>query len=122
VRVADGTAAIVTGDERVRLRTGPAATPPLPGAEPDGEGWLAELPRGETQAALATLLSAEIEVREVRPIVSVPLFELSPALSPSAWTADALLNGGAIGGPAIALAVHAAALVALAGAALKRVP
>lgn len=68
VRVADGTAAIVTGDERVRIRTGPATAQPLPGAERDGEGWLAELPRAEAQEAPATLLAAEIEVREVRPL------------------------------------------------------
>jgi ABC-2 type transport system ATP-binding protein len=68
VRVADGTAAMAAADERVRIRTGPTAAAPLPGAEPDGEGWLAELPRGETQAALAALLAAGVEVREVRPL------------------------------------------------------
>ena len=52
----------------------------------------------------------------------MPLFELAPALSPAAWTADALLNGGAIAGPVVALAIHAVALVALAAAALRRVP
>jgi ABC-type Mn2+/Zn2+ transport system ATPase subunit len=68
VRVADGTAAIATGEERVRIRTGPTPSAPLPGAERDGEGWLAELPRSEAQAALAALLAAEVEVREVRPL------------------------------------------------------
>jgi hypothetical protein len=68
IRVAGGTAALAAGEERVRIRTGPAAAAPLPGAERDGDGWLAELPRGEAQAALAALLAAEIEVREVRPL------------------------------------------------------
>jgi hypothetical protein len=68
VRVADGTAALATGEERVRIRTGPTPAAPLPSAERDGEGWLAELPRSEAQAALAALLAAGVEVREVRPL------------------------------------------------------
>jgi energy-coupling factor transporter ATP-binding protein EcfA2 len=68
VRVAGGTAAIADGGERVRIRTGPSATAPLAGAERDGEGWIAELPRAEAQAALAEVLAAEVEVREVRPL------------------------------------------------------
>jgi ABC-2 type transport system ATP-binding protein len=68
VRVADGTAAIVTGEERVRIRTGRADEAPLPGAMPDGAGWLVELPRSDAQAALAALLAAGVEVREVRPL------------------------------------------------------
>jgi len=68
VRVADGSAAVVTGEERVRIRTGRAAAAPLPGATADGEGWLAELPRSESQAALAALVAAGVEVREVRPL------------------------------------------------------
>jgi hypothetical protein len=81
-------------------------------------------------AALGTLAGARLVSRPAVAfallaafaIVSVPLFELAPALSPAAWTADALLNGGAIAGPFAALAVHAAAAVALATGALKRVP
>jgi hypothetical protein len=81
-------------------------------------------------AALGTLAGARLVSRPAvafaalatLAIVSVPLFELAPALSPAAWTADALLNGGAIAGPFVALAVHASAVVALAGLALKRVP
>jgi hypothetical protein len=68
VRVADGTATIVTGEERVRIRTGRAAATPLPGATRDGEGWLAELPRSQVQEALAALLTAGVEIREVRPL------------------------------------------------------
>jgi hypothetical protein len=52
----------------MRIRTGPSATAPLAGAEPDGEGWIAELPRAEAQAALAEVLAADVEVREVRPL------------------------------------------------------
>jgi hypothetical protein len=81
-------------------------------------------------AALGTLACARLIARPAVAfaalaavaIVSVPLFELAPALSPAAWTADALLNGGAIAGPVVALAIHAVALVALAAAALRRVP
>jgi hypothetical protein len=81
-------------------------------------------------AALGTLAGARLVARPAVAfaalaafaIVSVPLFELAPALSPAAWTADALLNGGPIAGPAVASAVHAAAVVALAAVALKRVP
>jgi hypothetical protein len=81
-------------------------------------------------AALGTLASARLLTRPAVAfaalatvaIVSVPLFEFAPALSPAAWTADALLNGGEVAGPVVALAVHAAALVALAAVALKRVP
>jgi hypothetical protein len=80
-------------------------------------------------AALGTLSCARLVARPAvafailaaAAIVSVPLFELDPALSPAAWTADALLDGGAIAGPAIALAVHAVAVVALAAVALERV-
>jgi hypothetical protein len=53
-------------------------------------------------------------------IVAVPLFELAPALSPAAWAADALTDGGAIAAPAVALAVHTAAVVAVAAWALRR--
>jgi hypothetical protein len=75
-------------------------------------------------AALGTLSCARLVARPAVAfaILSVPLFELDPALSPAAWTADALLDGGAIAGPAIALAVHAVAVVALAAVALERVP
>ena len=69
VRVADGSAAIVTGEERVRIRDRPRRRRRRCRAPtPDGEGWLAELPRSETQAALAALLAAGVEVREVRPL------------------------------------------------------
>jgi ABC-type transport system involved in cytochrome c biogenesis ATPase subunit len=69
IRVADGTAAL-GGDEpsRLRIRTGVAAAAPLPGAERDGAGWLIELPQDEAQAALAALIAAAIEIREVRPL------------------------------------------------------
>jgi hypothetical protein len=81
-------------------------------------------------AAVGTLTGARLIARPAvafailaaAAIVSVPLFELAPALSPAAWTADALLNGGEIAGPVLALAVHAAAAVAVAAVALKRVP
>lgn len=56
-------------------------------------------------------------------VAVVPLFELAAPLSPAAWTADALLDdGGSVVLPALALALHAAAVVALAGAALRRIP
>ena len=80
-------------------------------------------------AALGTLVCARLVARPAVgfaalagvAIVSVPLFELAPALSPAAWAADALLNDRAIAGPVAALAVHAVALVALAAYALRRV-
>jgi hypothetical protein len=78
-------------------------------------------PQRELIAAAQGRGPAEALVLAAAAIVSVPLFELDPALSPAAWTADALLNGGAIAGPAIALAVHAVAVVALAAVALERV-
>ncbi len=70
IGVADGTATILDAavEPRVRIRTGPATAPPLPGAQRDGEGWLVELDRAEVQDALATLLAAGIEVRELRPL------------------------------------------------------
>jgi hypothetical protein len=70
IGVADGTTAILdaTVEPRVRIRTGPAATAPLPGAERDGEGWLVELDRSEAQDAISTLLAARIEIRELRPL------------------------------------------------------
>jgi len=43
-------------------------------------------------------------------IVSVPLFELAPVLSPTASTAADLIDGNAALLPAAALAIHAAAL------------
>jgi hypothetical protein len=53
-------------------------------------------------------------------IAAVPLFDLAPALSPAAWTADALLDDRAVAAPAVALAVHAAAALALAAWAQRR--
>ena len=69
IGVADGSARIGgLAEPRVRVRTGPVAAAPLPGAERDGAGWLIELPRHEAQAALATLIAAGVEIREVRPL------------------------------------------------------
>jgi hypothetical protein len=81
-------------------------------------------------AALGTLAGARLVSRTAVAfalltgfaIVSVPLFELAPELSPAAWTADAMLNGRAIAGPFAAAAVQAALAVALGALALKRVP
>ena len=78
--------------------------------------------------ALGTLAGARILARPgvafaalaACAIAAVPLFDLAPALSPAAWTADALLDGSAVVLPVAALAVHAAACVALAGWALRR--
>ena len=70
IGVADGTATLLaaTVEPRVRIRTGPVATPPLPGAERDGDGWLVALDRAQAQEALRTLLAAGVEVRELRPL------------------------------------------------------
>jgi ABC-2 type transport system ATP-binding protein len=98
LRVAGKRVEIGGAAPRVRIRTGPAATPPeglaaprseglsapppdglsappeglwappLAGAQRDGEGWLIELPRDEAQAALAALIAAGVEIREVRPL------------------------------------------------------
>jgi len=71
VRVAGGGAVTIApagGEARVRIRTGPSASAPLAGATADGGGWLAEVPRAQAQAALAELLAAGVEVREVRPL------------------------------------------------------
>ena len=70
LRVADGTVALLGpgAQARVRIRTGPASTPPLPQAQPDGDGWLVELDRDDAQAALAALVAAGVEVRELRPL------------------------------------------------------
>jgi hypothetical protein len=68
--VADGTVAVLGpgAAARVRIRTGPAASAPLAQAQPDGDGWLLELDRAEAQAALAALVAAGVEVRELRPL------------------------------------------------------
>lgn len=79
-------------------------------------------------AALGTLASARLVARPGvafaalagAAIAAVPLFELAPPLSPAAWTADVLIDGGTIAGPAVALALHATAVVALAAWALRR--
>ena len=79
-------------------------------------------------AALGTLASARMVARPgvafailvAFAIAAVPLFDLSPVLSPAAWTADALLDGRAVALPAIVLVAHAAAAVALAAWALRR--
>jgi ABC-2 type transport system ATP-binding protein len=70
LRVADGTVAVLGpgAAARVRIRTGPAAAAPLAQAQPDGDGWLLELDRAEAQAALAALVAAGVEVRELRPL------------------------------------------------------
>jgi ABC-type Mn2+/Zn2+ transport system ATPase subunit len=70
LRVAEGTVAVLGpgAPARVRIRTGPAEAPPLPPAQPDGDGWLLELDRDEAQAALAALVAAGVEVRELRPL------------------------------------------------------
>ena len=78
--------------------------------------------------ALGTLVSARTVARPgvafavlaALAVAAVPLFDLSPVLSPAAWTADALLDGDAVAAPAAALTLHAAAAVALAGWALRR--
>ena len=79
-------------------------------------------------AALGTLASSRTIARPgvafaalaAFAILAVPLFDLAPALSPAAWTADALLDGRAVAVPTLALIVHAAAAVALAAWALRR--
>ena len=79
-------------------------------------------------AALGTLASARLVARPGvafaalagAAIAAVPLFELAPPLSPAAWTAGVLIDGGTIAGPAVALALHAGAVVALAAWALRR--
>ena len=71
VRVAGGGAATVEragGEPRVRIRTGPSASPRWRARRRTGDGWLTELPRSQAQAALAELLAAGVEVREVRPL------------------------------------------------------
>jgi hypothetical protein len=81
-------------------------------------------------AALGTLAGARLIARPAvafallvaRAIVSVPLFELAPVLSPAAWTADAMLTEHAMLLPFVALAIHALALTAAAATALKRIP
>jgi hypothetical protein len=81
-------------------------------------------------AALGTLAGARVIARPAVAfavlaavaVVAAPLFALAPALSPAAWTADAMLDGAAIAGPVVALAIHAAALTWLAAIALKRIP
>lgn len=78
--------------------------------------------------ALGTLASARTVARPgvafaalaALAIVAVPLFDLSPALSPAAWAADALVDGRALAAPVLALAVHAAVVIALATLALRR--
>jgi hypothetical protein len=79
-------------------------------------------------AMLGTLASARMVARPgvafaglvAFAIAAVPLFDLAPALSPAAWTADALLDDRAVAAPAVALAVHAAAALALAAWGLRR--
>jgi hypothetical protein len=81
-------------------------------------------------AALGTLTGARLVARPAvafavlaaAAIVAVPLFELAPALSPAAWTADTMLAEHAMVLPFAALAIHALALTALAATALKRIP
>ena len=78
--------------------------------------------------ALGTLVSARTVARTgvaftalaAFAIAAVPLFDLSPALSPAAWTADALVDDRAVAAPVLALAVHAAVAVALTAWALRR--
>ena len=79
-------------------------------------------------AALGTLASARTVARPgvafaalaAFAIAAVPLFDLAPALSPAAWTTDALLDGRAVAAPVLALAAHAVAAVALTAWALRR--
>ena len=68
-RLAGASSPAAGGDcaARVLVRTGPAPAAPLAGARRDGDGWLADVPQRELQAALAALIAAEVEVREVRP-------------------------------------------------------
>jgi hypothetical protein len=81
-------------------------------------------------AALGTLTGARLIARPAvafailvaTAIVAVPLFELAPALSPAAWTADAMLDAHAVLLPFLALAIHAVAVTAVAATALKRIP
>ncbi len=81
-------------------------------------------------AALGTLVGARMVARPAvafvvlaaLAVVAAPLFALAPALSPAAWTADAMLDGGTMAGPAVALAVHAAVITWLGATALKRIP
>jgi hypothetical protein len=81
-------------------------------------------------AALGTLTGARLVARPAvafaslaaAAIVAVPLFELAPALSPAAWTADTMLTAHAMLLPFVAAAVHALVLTALAATALKRIP
>ena len=80
-------------------------------------------------AALGTLVGARLVSRPAVAftilvavaIVAVPLFELAPALSPAAWTADAMLEENAVLLPFAALAIHGLALTAAAATALKRI-